>query len=77
MSLLADNDNDNEIIQQALINNFGTDAAQFTLDMGIKMEELIVDDMRSNRKEENQSPFGLSVLFDRDGGQLTEAISPR
>ena len=77
MSLLADNDNDNEIIQQALINNFGTDAAQFTLDMGIKMEELIVDDMRSNRKEENQSPFSLFVLFDRDGGQLTEAISPR
>ena len=65
---------DNKMIRQALINNFGTDP-QFTLDMGTKMKELMLDDMRSNRKEEYQSTFGLSVLFDRAGGQLTEAMS--
>ena len=39
------------------------------------MKELMLDDMRSNRKEEYQSPFGLSVLFDRAGGQFTAAMS--
>ena len=65
---------DNKMIRQALINNFGIDA-QFTLDMETKMKELMLDDMRSNRKEEYQSPFGLSVLFDRAGGQFTVAMS--
>ena len=65
---------DKKMIRQALINHFGDDQ-QFTLEIGTKMKELMLDDMRMNRKEEYQSSFGLAVLFDRAGGQQTAAMA--
>ena len=61
---------DNKMIKDALVQNFGEDE-QFTLEIGTKMKELMLEDLRENRKEEYQSCFGLAMLFDRAGGQLT------
>ena len=65
---------DNKMIVQALKNYFGEDP-QFTLEMGDKMKELMLEDLNNNRKEEYQSPFGLIMLFDRAGGQQTGAMA--
>ena len=65
---------DNKMIRDALVHHFGEDP-QFTLDIGSKMKELMLTDLKDNRKEEYQSPFGLSLLFDRAGGQMTAKMS--
>lgn len=53
---------------------FGKDP-QFTKDMAQKMRELMLEDLRVNRKEEYHSMVGLAVLFDRAGGKLTGKMS--
>ena len=65
---------DNKMIVQALKNYFGEDS-QFTLKIGDRMKELMLEDLNNNRKEEYQSPFGLIMLFDRAGGQQTGAMA--
>ena len=65
---------DNKMIVQALKNYFGEES-QFTLEIGDRMKQLMLEDLNSNRKEEYQSPFGLSMLFDRAGGQQTGAMA--
>eukprot|EP00111_Clytia_hemisphaerica_P012427 TCONS_00036470-protein len=65
---------DNKMIRDALIENFGEDE-QFTLEIGTKMKELMLEDLTDNRKEEYQSCFGLAMLFDRAGGQQTAKMA--
>merc|ERR1711860_79092 len=62
-----------EMIITRMKNVFGDDP-NFTEEIGLKMKELMYEDMRSGRKEEYMSPSGLAVLYDRAGGQLTEKI---
>ncbi|XP_066919346.1 uncharacterized protein, partial [Clytia hemisphaerica] len=64
----------NKMIRDSLIEHFGEDE-QFTLEIGNQMKELMLEDLRENRKEEYQSCIGLAMLFDRAGGQLTGAMA--
>ncbi|CAH1801898.1 unnamed protein product [Owenia fusiformis] len=59
-----------KMIQTRLIDLFGKYSG-FTLEIATRMKEIILEDLRSNRKEEYMSRFGLAVLFDRAGGSLT------
>ena len=62
------------MIRDRLVNVFGEDA-QFTVEIGQKMKDLMLEDLRSGRKEEYMSAVGLALLFDRAGGKLTEKMS--
>ncbi|XP_038049048.1 uncharacterized protein LOC119722788 isoform X1 [Patiria miniata] len=62
-----------EMIQQRLVRLYGNDP-QFTLDLTNKMKALILEDLRSGRKEEYMSKIGLAMLMDRAGGKLTEPM---
>ncbi|KAJ8051178.1 hypothetical protein HOLleu_04643 [Holothuria leucospilota] len=62
-----------EMIQERMIELFGEDP-QFTLEMTYKMKELILEDLRTGRKEEYMSVVGLALLFDRAGGKLNETM---
>ena len=48
---------------------------QFTEDVTLKMKELMLEDLRSGRKEEYNSAAGVAILFDRAGGKLTEKMN--
>ena len=63
-----------EMIVDHLENLFGQNP-QFTEGMAQKMKELMLEDLRSGRKEEYSSAAGVAVLFDRAGGKLTERMS--
>ena len=63
----------NKMIKEALEKIFGEDP-QFTLEMGCQMKQQILEDLKNNRKEEYQSPFGLAMLFGRAGGQMTTSM---
>ena len=52
---------------------FGDDP-QFTLEIAAKMKEVMIEDLKTNRKEEYMSEMGLAVLFDRSGGAITETM---
>ena len=56
-----------------MINLFGEDE-QFTEDMAMQMQKVMLEDLNSNRKEEYMSESGLLLLFDRAGGKLTEKM---
>lgn len=60
-----------EMIQSHLVRQFGENM-QFTKELAYKMKELILKDLRNNRKEEYMSKTGIAILFDRAGGKLTE-----
>ncbi|KAJ8048155.1 hypothetical protein HOLleu_00343 [Holothuria leucospilota] len=62
-----------EMIQKRMVELFGEDP-QFTLEMTYKMKELILEDLRTGRKEEYMSMVGLALLFDRAGGKLNEKM---
>ena len=63
-----------EMIKDRLVNVFGEDP-QFTEEIGQKMKEKMLEDLRNNRKEEYMSKVGLAILFDRAGGKLTADMS--
>lgn len=63
-----------EMIQEQLVQLFGEDP-QFTIEQAKNMHELIIEDMKDNRKEEYMSEVGIALLFDRSGGKITEAMS--
>ncbi|VDI59828.1 Hypothetical predicted protein [Mytilus galloprovincialis] len=46
----------------------------FTIERANLMKEVMLEDLRANRKEEYMSKCGLAVLFDRSGGKLTDEI---
>ena len=58
------------MILELLQNLFG-DESQFTEDMATRMHKLMIEDLKSNRKEEYSSEVGIALLFDRAGGHLT------
>ena len=62
-----------DMLKDTLAGYFGENP-QFNDDIGQKMKELILLDLRSGRKEEYQSAPGLALLFDRAGGKLTAAM---
>ena len=62
-----------DMIKDHLVDLFGSDP-QFNEDIALKMKETMLEDLRSNRKEEYMSKMGISVLFDRAGGKLTAAM---
>ena len=57
-----------EMIVDHLENLFGKNP-QFTEDMALKMKEVMLEDLRSGRKEEYSSAAGVAVLLDRAGGK--------
>ena len=63
-----------DMIKDRLVNLFGENP-QFNDKIAQKMKENILLDLRSGRKEEYNSKFGLIMLFDRSGGSLTEEMS--
>ncbi|CAH3030331.1 unnamed protein product [Porites evermanni] len=62
------------MIVTRLKNLFGSDR-QFTSERGQRMLEVMLEDLRQNRKEEYMSAVGLALLFDRSGGKLTMKMS--
>ncbi|XP_071792418.1 uncharacterized protein [Asterias amurensis] len=62
-----------EMIQTRLVDLYGEDP-QFTIPRARKMKQVMLTDLRNNRKEEYMSLVGLALLFDRAGGALTEAM---
>ena len=63
-----------KMIAERLKHLFGEDP-QFTEEIGMRMKEVMLEDLHNNRKEEYMSAVGLAVLFDRSGGQLTAKMS--
>jgi len=63
-----------EMIVEKLQAYFGEDD-QFTLEIGRKMKENLVENLKKERKEESHSRVGLAMLFDQSGGQLTKEMS--
>ena len=63
-----------KMIADRLTNVFGADP-QFNEKTADKMIDVMLEDLRSNRKEEYMSKVGLAILFDRSGGSLTPAMS--
>ena len=61
------------MIKQRLLDLFGTDE-QFTDDMAVKMQNVMLEDLLSQRKEEYMSEVGIAVLMDRAGGKVTEKM---
>lgn len=62
-----------EMICDRLKHFYGPDP-QFTEEIGLKMKEIMLQDLRSGRKEEYNSEVGIAMLFDRSGGSLTEKM---
>ena len=63
-----------KMIADRLTKVFGADP-QFNEKTADKMIDVMLEDLRSNRKEEYMSKVGLAILFDRSGGSLTPAMS--
>lgn len=65
---------DAPLIKSRLEKDFGKDP-QFTEEMGARMKDQMLVDAAANLKEEYNSKAGLSMLFDRAGGQMTPAMA--
>ena len=63
-----------EMIVDHLEGIFGKNP-QFTAKIALKMKEVMLEDLRSGRKEEYNSEVGVAILFDRAGGKLTGKMS--
>ena len=59
------------LIHERLVTLFG-EHSQFTEEIAQRMKEVMIEDLKNNRKEEYMSEAGIAVLFDRSGGALTE-----
>ncbi|CAC5393052.1 unnamed protein product [Mytilus coruscus] len=62
-----------EMVRTKLVNYFGENE-DFTIERANLMKEVMLKDLRGNRKEEYMSKCGLAVLYDRSGGKLTDEI---
>ena len=62
-----------EMIRQKLVNDFG-DQDIFTMEIATQMKDVMIEDLRTGRKEEYMSKVGIAVLFDRSGGKLSSAM---
>lgn len=61
------------MIKQRLVDLFGNDE-QFTDDMAVKMQGVMLEDLLGERKEEYMSEVGIAVLLDRAGGKMTKRM---
>ena len=64
------------MIMKRLTELFGENP-QFNEATSMKMKEVMLEDLRTNRKEEYMSAAGLAVLFDRSGGMLTSEMGEK
>ena len=62
------------MVVERLQTLFGENA-QFTEEFAQRMLEVMLEDLKENRKEEYMSKVGLAILFDRSGGKLTAAMT--
>lgn len=62
------------MIRDRLIDLFG-DSPQFTEEIALEMQKVMIEDLTENRKEEYMSSVGIAILFDRAGGKLTAEMS--
>ena len=69
ISTLASSD----MITQTLIEFFGENA-DFTEERADEMKTVMIQDLKTNRKEEYTSKVGLALLYDRAGGKITEKM---
>ena len=58
------------MIVQTLEENFG-EHEDFTEERAKEMKKVIIEDLKTNRKEEYTSKVGLALLYDRSGGKIT------
>nr|QPL12218.1 ilborin C [Halisarca dujardinii] len=63
-----------DMLKDRLENLFG-EHKQFNDKICGRMKEVMLEDLRSGRKEEYMSEAGIALLFDRSGGKLTERMS--
>ena len=63
-----------DMLKERLVNLFGENE-QFNDEIGSKMKEKMLEDLRGGRKEEYMSKVGLAMLFDRAGGKLTPTMN--
>ena len=63
-----------DMIVRRLVDVFGEDP-QFTLEVGERMIQVMLDDLRDNRKEEYMSLANITVLFSRSGGHMTKTMA--
>ena len=63
-----------KMIQDRLVDLFG-DSPQFTEEIALEMQKMMIKDLTENRKEEYMSSVGIAILFDRAGGKLTAEMS--
>ena len=63
-----------DMIVDRLTKLFGPNP-QFTPEIAKAMKKTMIDDLTANRKEEYMSKVGISILFDRSGGKLTDTMS--
>ena len=63
-----------KMIRDRLIDLFG-DSLQFTEEIALEMQKMMIEDLIENRKEEYMSSVGIAILFDRAGGKLTAEMS--
>ena len=61
------------MIKERLVDLFGNDE-QFTEEMAVSMQKVMLGDLLANRKEEYMSEVGIAVLLDRAGGKVTERM---
>ena len=61
------------MIKERLVDLFGNDE-QFTEEMAVNMQKVMLEDLLANRKEEYMSEVGIAVLLDRAGGKVTERM---
>lgn len=63
-----------QMIVDNLQRSFG-DNGDFTLDRAEKMKQVMIEDLRTGRKEEYTSKMGVAVLYVRSGGKLTAEMA--
>ena len=61
------------MILQNLKEWFG-EHKDFTEDRAEEMKRVMIEDLKTNRKEEYSSKVGLAILYDRSGGKVTERM---
>ena len=62
------------MIRSKLVEDFGENEA-FTDEVAAAMKDLMLEDLRSGRKEEYMSKVGIALLFDRAGGKINKHMS--
>ena len=62
-----------DMIVESLNECFG-EHEDFTEERAEEMKKVMIEDLKTNRKEEYTSKVGLALLYDRSGGKITEKM---